>query len=191
MKMLCLHGISTDAWNRYSEQGKWSYQVLECGFKYNMPDIQASIGLPQLRKQEQFIAIRRQYADLYTRAFSDLAEVQPPPDDAGMRHCWHLYSLRLNLEQLQIERGEFIRQLHQRGVGASVHFIPIPLHPYYSSRESIVNSPCPAALELYPRLVSLPIYPAMTEEQVHRVIDAVKDIAIKFSNKVAVMLTAV
>jgi dTDP-4-amino-4,6-dideoxygalactose transaminase len=181
MKILCLHGISADAWNRYGAQGKWFYEVIASGFKYNMADIQAAMGIPQLRKQEQFIAIRRHYASLYTEAFRDIPALEPPPDDAATRHCWHLYTLRLNLDHLTIDRAQFCQELQARGIAHSVHFIPIPLHPFYKDQDSIVNSPCPAALELYPRLVSLPLYPAMSVDDVNRVIEAVRDIATQFS----------
>jgi dTDP-4-amino-4,6-dideoxygalactose transaminase len=148
-----------------------------------MADIQAAIGIPQLRKQEQFIAIRRHYASLYTDAFRDVPELEPPPDDDAARHCWHLYTLRLNLDQLTIDRARFCQELQARGIAHSVHFIPIPLHPFYKDQDSIVNSPCPAALELYPRLVSLPLYPAMAVADVNCVIDAVRDIAAQFSGR--------
>ncbi|MEP7355383.1 MAG: DegT/DnrJ/EryC1/StrS family aminotransferase [Acidobacteriota bacterium] len=181
MRMLCLHGISTDAWNRYSEKGKWFYEVLACGYKYNMSDIQSAIGLHQLRKQERFLAKRAEYSRLFTEGFQDMAELEPPPDSSRSRHCWHLYSLRLNLENLQIDRADFIRHLNAEGIGSSVHFIPIPLHPFYAAQSGIANSKCPNAMDMYPRLISLPLYPAMTEEQVQRVIDTVKGIASRYS----------
>lgn len=181
MKVLCLHGISADAWNRYGDKGKWFYQVTEAGFKYNMADIQAAMGIPQLLKQEEFIAKRQYYASLYTESFGTMAEFETPPDSDEHRHCWHLYGLRLNLQKLQIDRDQFCKELTARGIASSVHFIPIPLHPLYERYESILHSPCPKALELYPRMVSLPLYPAMSESQVHSVIAAVKDIASEFS----------
>lgn len=176
MRILCLHGISKDAWNRYSEKGNWYYEVVECGFKYNLSDLQSAVGIHQLRKQESFVQTRSRYAAMYQQAFADIPEVEQPPDHSNCRHSWHLYALRLNLGRLNIDRAEFIQALRERNIGASVHFIPIPLHPYYARIESIAKSPCPRALELYPRLVSLPLYPCMTEEQVIRVATAVKEI---------------
>ena len=176
MRILCLHGISKDAWNRYSEKGNWYYEVVECGFKYNLSDLQSAVGIHQLHKQESFIEKRSQYAEMYQQAFADIPEVEPPPNHSTCRHSWHLYALRLHLGMLKIDRAEFIQALRERSIGASVHFIPIPIHPYYSRLESIAQSPCPRALKLYPRLVSLPLYPAMTEEQVARVTAAVKEI---------------
>jgi dTDP-4-amino-4,6-dideoxygalactose transaminase len=176
MKILCLHGISKDAWNRYSAHGNWFYEVVACGFKYNLSDIQSALGIHQLRKQEQFVEVRTGYAGLYSDAFTDVAEVEIPPDRESCRHSWHLYALRLNLEKLKIDRDEFIRTLRQKNIGSSVHFIPISLHPYFAPFAGLSHNQCPRALELYPRLVSLPLYPAMTEEQVIYVAASVKDI---------------
>lgn len=166
MRILCLHGISKDAWNRYSEKGNWYYEVVECGFKYNLSDIQSAVGIHQLRKQEYFIETRNKQARLYNQLLGDLDEVELPPQDPFCRHSWHLYALRLKLDLLEIDRSEFIQRLREKGIGASVHFIPIPVHPYFSGMAGLPHNRCPKALEIYPRLVSLPLYPAMTEEQV-------------------------
>jgi dTDP-4-amino-4,6-dideoxygalactose transaminase len=176
MKSLSLHGITKDAWNRYSENGSWYYQVSTNGFKYNLSDIQSAIGIHQLRKQEQFIQTRTYFASMYNEAFGDMPELELPPDHSVCRHNWHLYSLRLNLEALEIDRDEFIRQLHMKGIGASVHFIPVPLHFYFAAYADLPQNSCPRALALYPRLISLPLYPTMTELQVRQIIDAVKQI---------------
>jgi len=165
MRSLCLHGTSRDAWSRYSERGSWYYEVVDCGFKYNLSDIQSAIGLHQLRKLEQFISTRTRYAAIYNEALAGLETVECPLDRIESRHAWHLYILRLNLEQLEIDRAEFIETLRSRGIGTSVHFIPIPLHPYFAQLP-LNGDQCPRALALYPRIVSLPLYPAMTEEEV-------------------------
>ena len=167
-RMLSLHGTSHDAWDRYTEHGDWHYEVLAHGFKYNLSDLQAAIGIHQLRKLDQFVDLRARYADMYHRAFGDMEEVELPPDNPRCRHAWHLYILRLNLDRLKIDRDEFIRELQQKGIGTSVHFIPIPLHPFFA-RLSLAHDVCPRALGLYPRIVSLPLYPAMTEEQMNYV----------------------
>jgi dTDP-4-amino-4,6-dideoxygalactose transaminase len=176
MKVLCLHGISKDAWNRYAEAGNWYYEVVACGFKYNLSDILSAIGIHQLRKQENFIEKRALYARFYNEAFADLPEVEVPPDSAADRHSWHLYSLRLNLDMLNIERAQFMFELRRREIGVSVHFIPIPLHPVYKKSAQLQGDRCPRALELYRRLISLPLYPLMTESQLERVATAVKEI---------------
>ena len=175
MRMLALHGISHDAWDRYTDRGDWHYDVLAHGFKYNLSDLQAALGIHQLRKLDWFIERRALYAAVYRRAFADLEEVELPPDNPRCRHAWHLYILRLNLHTLEIDRAEFIRRLQQKGIGASVHFIPIPLLSYFSHLP-LAQYACPRALELYPRIVSLPLYPAMTAEQVHYVAQSVREI---------------
>jgi dTDP-4-amino-4,6-dideoxygalactose transaminase len=176
MRVLCLHGISKDAWNRYSEQGSWYYEVVASGYKYNLSDVQSAIGIHQLRKQEQFIRIRERYAQRYNKAFGEIEELELPPLRPSIRHSWHLYALRLNLERLGISRDAFIKTLRRKNIGASVHFIPIPLHPFFAAHAGLEHNRCPRALELYPRLVSLPLYPAMSEEQVDYVISVVKEI---------------
>jgi dTDP-4-amino-4,6-dideoxygalactose transaminase len=176
LKILCLHGISKDAWNRYSDRGNWYYEVLEPGFKYNLTDIQSSIGIHQLRKLDQFIAARARIVRTYNQEFDGMAELEVPPEKGGCRNAWHLYMLRLNLDRLEIGRDEFITELRARGVGTSVHFIPIPLHPFFEKFRRRPENQCPRALELYYRLISLPIYPAMKPEQVAYVAAAVKDI---------------
>jgi dTDP-4-amino-4,6-dideoxygalactose transaminase len=115
---------------------------------------------------------------MYNQGFADTPEIELPPDSPDNRHCWHLYAVRLNLEKLDIGRDAFIRELRQREIGTSVHFIPIPLHPAYASLAKLPQNYCPRAIALYERLISLPLYPAMTEEQVRRVIHAVKEIAV-------------
>jgi dTDP-4-amino-4,6-dideoxygalactose transaminase len=177
MRMLCLHGISKDAWNRYSESGSWRYQVVRSGFKYNISDIQSAIGIHQLRKQEQFLAARTRCAELYNELFSQVEEVEVPPVSPDCRHAWHLYILRLRLEALSIDRDEFICALHRQGIGVSVHYIPIQLHPFFSEYACLPWNNCPRSLAFYPRLISLPLYPAMTEEQVRRTAGAVCTIA--------------
>ncbi|HME05716.1 MAG TPA: DegT/DnrJ/EryC1/StrS aminotransferase family protein [Bryobacteraceae bacterium] len=176
MKVLCLHGISKDAWNRYSDKGNWYYEVLAPGFKYNLSDLQSAIGIHQLRKLEAFTETRTRYAGLYNRLLADVDEVELAPDKPDCRHAWHLYMLRLHLEKLDINRAEFISLLRDRGVSTSVHFIPIPLHPFFAPFLQDGQNHTPAALQLYPRLVSLPLFPAMTEEDVVYVAEAVKDI---------------
>ena len=179
LRILCLHGISKNAWNRYSDRGSWYYEVLRPGFKYNLTDIQSSVGIHQLRKLETFLKLRTEYARAYNQAFANVEEFEIPPDKDYCRHSWHLYSLRLNLHKLQIDREEFILELKRKGIGTSVHFIPIPLHPFFASLAQRTENQCPRALSLYPRMLSLPLYPAMTESQVNWVIESAKDIARK------------
>ena len=176
MKVLCLHGISKDAWNRYSDKGNWFYEVLRPGFKYNLSDLQSSIGIHQFKKLESFTTARTQYAQRYNELLADVDEFELPPDKAHCRHAWHLYVLRLNLEKAGITRDEFITCMRDKGVGTSVHFIPIPLHPFFAPYAHRPENQCPTALALYPRIVSLPLFPGMTEEQVRHVAETAKTI---------------
>jgi dTDP-4-amino-4,6-dideoxygalactose transaminase len=175
MRILSLHGTNHDAWDRYTERGSWYYEVVAHGFKYNLSDIHAALGIHQLRKLDQFTETRARYAEMYNRAFADLEQVEAPPDDTRCQHAWHLYILRLNLETIRLDRKEFIEELRKRGIGASVHFIPIPLHPFFAGLP-LARYRCERALALYPRIVSLPLYPAMTEEQVHYVAQSVTEL---------------
>jgi len=184
MKLLCLHGISRDAWNRYSGSGSWFYQVHECGFKYNLSDLQAALGIHQLKRLEQFTATRTRYAARYEELLQGVEEVELPRNAAqGDRHAWHLYSIRLNLEKLCIDRAKFIEELGSRGVAASVHFIPIPMHPFFEPFAELPQNQCPTALALYPRLVTLPLYPAMTEAEVDYVGATVRELLMRHSKR--------
>jgi dTDP-4-amino-4,6-dideoxygalactose transaminase len=185
MRVLCLHGISHDAWDRYTEKGNWYYEVTERGYKYNLSDIQAAIGIHQLRKLDRMNTRRAAIAARYSAAFREMDEVETPPEGDG--HAWHLYILRLNLDRLEIDRSKFIEEMRARGIGCSVHFIPIPLHPYYR-RTLEMRDPCTRALSQYPRLVSLPLYSRMTDEDAERVIGAVKDIVTRYSSNQHVAL---
>jgi dTDP-4-amino-4,6-dideoxygalactose transaminase len=177
MRRLCLHGISKDAWNRYSDKGNWFYEVVECGFKYNLTDIQSAVGIHQLAKLDDFVATRRKYARIYDEAFADNELLERPPSAGrGCRHAWHLYIVQLRLEALGIDRGAFIQELRKREICASVHFIPIPLHPYFEKYASLPQNQCPRALAQYERMVSLPLYPAMSEEEVRHVANCTNEI---------------
>lgn len=178
MRILLLHGISRDAWKRYTEKASWYYEVVECGFKYNMSDLTAAIGIHQLRRLDSMNARRAEIAARYSAAFSQLAEVEIAPGHEISGHCWHLYCLRLNLDRLNIDRARFIEEMRVLGIGCSVHFIPIPLHPFFQ-RVLEMKDPCDRALAEYPRMISLPLYSKMTDENVQRVIDAVTGIVRK------------
>jgi dTDP-4-amino-4,6-dideoxygalactose transaminase len=172
-RMLSLHGMSRDAWHRYSEDGNWRYDVAAQGFKYNLSDIQAAIGIHQLRKLDRFVDTRARYADRYHRLLGDLDTVELPPDNFRCRHAWHLYIVRLNLDRLTITRDEFIRELHGAGIGTSVHFIPVPVHRFFATLP-LASYACPEALRLYQRIVTLPLYPAMTLEEIDYVAHTVR-----------------
>ncbi len=181
MRMLRLHGISRDAWNRYSGEGSWYYEVVEAGYKYNMTDIQAGLGLAQLKKIEWMWKRRKEIAGKYTEAFKSLEEIITPYLKSDDREtAWHLYVIKLNLEALRIDRASFIEELKIRGIGTSVHFIPLHRHPFYRDTLGYRAEDFPNAEWVYERIISLPLYPGMTDEEVGRVIEAVEDVAKKF-----------
>lgn len=176
MRILRLHGISSDAWKRYSDRGSWYYEVLFPGYKYNMTDIQASLGIHQLAKQEKFLEVRQRYAKMYTDAFRDLPEIATPAVKNHVRHAWHLYVIRLDLERLTTNRSHFIEALRKENIGTSVHFIPLHLHPYYKKRFGFSKGDFPVAEAIYDGIVSLPLYPRMSERDVEDVIRAVRKV---------------
>jgi len=168
-----LHGMSRDAWKRYSSEGSWYYEVVRAGFKCNMTDVQAAIGLHQLKKLEGFHARRREIVRRYNAAFSPLAEFQTPVERPEVEHAWHLYVLRLNLDCFELLRNRFIEELKARNIGTSVHFIPIHLHPYYRDRYGYRPEDFPVAYHEYQRIVSLPLSAKMSDQDVEDVIEAV------------------
>ena len=145
VRALRLHGITKDAWARYGAEGAWSYEVLEPGFKYNLSDLQSAMGLHQLRRLDANNRLRREHARRYTAALENVEEVETPAERDDRLHAWHLYVLRLNLDRLHIDRAEFIRRLRESNIGASVHFIPIPLHRAYRGRPGLAPERCPRA----------------------------------------------
>ncbi len=175
-RVISLHGMSRDAWKRYDKGGTWRYDVLLPGFKYNMPDIQAAIGLWQLRKLDRFEARRRTVVAAYTEAFQDEPALEPPTARPDVEHAWHLYVLRLRPELLQIGRDQFIEELTRRNIGTSVHFIPIHLHPYYRDKYGYRPDTFPVAYSNYLRMVSLPLNLRLSDADVGDVIDAVLDV---------------
>jgi len=175
-RIISLHGMNRDAWKRYSKEGDWYYEVIMPGFKYNMTDIQASLGLWQLKKIEKFQSRRKEIVNMYNNAFSKVEALEVPTERPEVDHAWHLYILRLNLETLKIGRNEFIEELKKRNIGTSVHFIPIHIHPYYRDKYNYKPEDFPVAYSNYLRIISLPLYPKMTDQDVNDVIEAALDI---------------
>jgi UDP-4-amino-4,6-dideoxy-N-acetyl-beta-L-altrosamine transaminase len=176
IRIMSLHGISKDAWKRYSSEGSWYYEILYPGYKYNMTDIQAAIGIHQLKKLEQMQKRRGEIAKKYNEAFTDIPEIINPTVKRHVRHAWHLYPIQVNTDLLRIDRAKFIDALKAENIGTSVHFIPIHLHPYYHDRYGFKRGDFPNAESVYERECSLPIYPKMTDKDVEDVIVAVKKI---------------
>jgi dTDP-4-amino-4,6-dideoxygalactose transaminase len=169
-----LHGMSNDAWKRYESLGAWYYEVVVPGFKYNMTDIQAALGLVQLRRFEQMQSRRREVAAAYTRHLGGIPELQLPASDSTVRHAWHLYPIRLDSDHTRIDRAEFIEALGRLGVGCSVHFIPVHMHPYYRDKYNLEPSSFPVATKAYRGLVSLPMHPGLSASDVDYVVASVK-----------------
>ena len=171
-----LHGMSRDAWKRYGTVGSWYYEVVLPGFKCNMTDIQAALGLQQLHKLPQFQQRRREIVRQYQAAFAAMPELQTPTERPEAESAWHIYALRLNLEQLRIDRAQFIQELAARNIGTSVHFIPNHLQPYYRDKYGYQPEDFPVAYREYQRLISLPLNLRLSDADVEDVIEAVKDI---------------
>ena len=176
MRILSLHGISKDAWKRYSSEGSWYYEIEYSGYKYNMSDLQASIGIHQMKKLDQMQKRREEIADMYNKSFDQIAQITTPTVKRYTTHAWHLYPIQVNPDMLSINRNEFIEALKAENIGTSVHFIPLHLHPYYKEKYGFKGDDFPNAESLYKNEISLPIYPKMEDKDVEDVITAVKKI---------------
>lgn len=171
MRILSLHGISRDAWKRYTAEGDWYYEITEQGYKYNMTDIAAALGRVQLRRIDEMSCRRAEIAARYDELLGSLEQVEIPAVDGRGTHARHLYPIRLGDG---LDRGAFIEDLRARGIGTSVHFIPLHLHPLYRQRYGYEPGDFPVAEAIYRRSVSLPIYPDLTDDEVDRVCGAVR-----------------
>jgi perosamine synthetase len=174
MRQMSLHGLSHDAWKRYSGNSAWDYRIVAPGFKYNLTDIAAALGNCQLRRAEEMRTERESIARHYLRAFAGLDRLELPPDSADRIHSWHLFPIRLNLNKLSIDRNRFIEELRSRGIGCSVHWRPLHLHPYYAESFGWRPEHLPVASEQWTRIISLPLFPGMREEEVKHVVETVR-----------------
>ena len=196
-RIMALHGISKDAWKRYTAEGSWYYEIVAPGYKYNLTDIASGLGLAQLAKADTMAQRRTEIAHQFQAAFAAIPALQVPFDptteattcaqcqtDCAVNqrgHAWHLYMLRLNPALLTIDRGRFIEELKARNIGVSVHFIPLHTHPYYRETYGYRRDDFPVALAEYEREISLPIYSKMSDQDVQDVIHAVQDIVAQFA----------
>jgi dTDP-4-amino-4,6-dideoxygalactose transaminase len=183
MRLLSLHGLSHDAWGRYSGNGSWDYRILAPGYKYNMTDIAAAIGIHQLTRAEDMRRARETLAHEYLRRLADVEELELPPVDSDRIHSWHLFPIRLRLEALTIDRNEFITELGRAGISCSVHWRPLHLHPYYEQTFGWRAHDLPIASAEWKRLVSLPIFSAMKSEEIDAVVNAVKQVCSRASRR--------
>ncbi|HTR63067.1 MAG TPA: DegT/DnrJ/EryC1/StrS aminotransferase family protein [Candidatus Binataceae bacterium] len=172
-----LHGMNKDAWKRYDQSGSWYYEIHDLGFKYNLSDVHAAIGLAQLGRAADFMRRRSEIAAQYSQAFRACDALQVPFCEAGVEHPWHLYVLRIKPDLLRIGRGQLVEMLRERGVGTSVHCIPLHTMHYYQRAYGYRNGDFPVAEDIYSRCLSLPLYASMSDEDVDYVIDNVLAIA--------------
>lgn len=175
-RTLSLHGMSREAWSRYAAGGKWAYDIVAPGFKYNMTDIQAALGIQQLKRFASMQKRRAQIVEQYSEAFGGDPAIQTPVSRDDVTHAWHLYVIRLNESWLTIDRNRFIEEVNARNIGTSVHFIPIHIHSYYANRYGWKPEDFPVALENYSRMLSLPLSAKMTDADVADVISAVSEV---------------
>lgn len=181
LQILRLHGMSREAWKRYKEEGNWKYEIVAAGYKYNLSDVQAAMGLVQLKKMEAMNEKRKILASAYAKALENNDAVKIPRELPERKHVWHLYPVLLNLEKLKIDRDKFIEALAKENIGTSVHFIPLHLQPYYQNAFGYKKGALPITEQVYEREVSLPIYPNMKESDVEDVIHAIERITKYFT----------
>jgi dTDP-4-amino-4,6-dideoxygalactose transaminase len=180
MRTLSLHGISRDAWKRYTAEGTWRYDILEAGYKYNLTDLQSAVGLAQLAKCDAMQARRAEIAGQYNQALATLEGFTAPVAAPDVDHAWHLYVVQVNPMALRINRDRVIEELKQRGIGTSVHFIPLHLHTLYQQHLGYREGQFPNAEERFSGAISLPIYPGMAEVDIFRVLEALREIDREF-----------
>jgi dTDP-4-amino-4,6-dideoxygalactose transaminase len=177
-ELLRLHGLSKNAYDRYTDKGSWAYQVLAPGYNYVLTDIAAAIGVEQLARLNEFQRRRLQIANTYNERFAELSELTRPAIRGDVETSWHLYAVRLDLERLRITRDDFIAGLRERGVGTSVHYVPIHFHPYFRETLGLREGDYPVAERVFAGLVSLPLFPRMSDDDVERVAEAVREVIV-------------
>lgn len=176
MRLMSLHGLSADAWGRYSTNGKWDYKIVAPGYKYNLTDIAAAIGIHQLERAGSMRRQRESIARQYRDSLAGVSQIELPPDAENLIDSWHLFAIKLRLRRLRITRDAFMDELKRKGVGCSVHWRPLHLHPYYQKTFGWRPQDFPIATAQWKRLISLPIFPGMREDELAHVIDTVKQI---------------
>ena len=172
MRLMSLHGLSRDAWHRYTGGG-WDYRIVAPGFKYNLTDIASALGLAQLARADELRQARERIARAYLEHLAGFDELELPPTSSDRLHAWHLFPIRLHLDRLNLTREAFVEAMKNLGVVCSVHWRPLHLHPYYQDHLGYRPEDCPTASAVFPRLVSLPIFPDMTMAELDHVVKAI------------------
>lgn len=180
VRIRSLHGLSKDAWKRFSAEGSWYYEVVYPGFKYNLTDTAAALGLGQLKRADDFWRRRERCANRYCELLGDLSQIKLPRAQAHVQHSWHLFVIQLELEQLTIDRNSFIRKLDEAGIGTSVHYIPLHMQPYYRDTFGYKPDDFPVARRLYDRILTLPIYPSLPDESIAYVAETIRNIVAEY-----------
>lgn len=178
-RVLGLHGMSRDAWKRFDKAGSWDYDIAQPGFKYNMTDMQAAIGMHQLTKLESFHLRRREVVEMYAQALGNDPRFELPTERSEVSSAWHLYVLRLRTEELAIGRNEFIDRMRSMNIGTSVHYRPLHMMSYYADKYGFQPSDFPVANDAFQRMVSIPLNPSLSDDDVQDVIQAVRDSAVR------------
>ena len=176
MRIMSLHGISKDAWKRYTAEGSWRYEIIAPGYKYNMTDIAAALGISQLARCDDFLRARLRCKRLYDEGFAGQPAIQTPVASPDIDHAWHLYVIRVDPAQLRIDRDQVIALLKDRNIGVAVHFIPLHLHPYYRDTYGYAADDFPNASAAFQRIISLPIYPRLSDADIEDVVTSVNAI---------------
>ena len=181
VQILSLHGMDKKAWKRYLDSGSWYYEVVKFGYKFNLPDLNAAVGLATMDRLEKLQQKRARAAEWYDRALEKYPHIELPARDPDSEHGWHLYIIKLHLNMLEINRDQFIRELTARGIGSSVHFIPMFMHPYYKGKYGLYANRFPQSLKAYQRVISLPFYPDLSKADIQYVADSIGEIIDKHS----------
>lgn len=176
MKLMSLHGLSHDAWGRYTGSGNWDYKIVAPGYKYNLTDIAAALGIRQLERAEKLREERERIANFYLETMGVIEQIELPQTSNNRIHSWHLFPIKLRFDKLKIDRDEFISELKAANIGYTVHWRPLHLHPYYQETFGWNDEDLPNATKVWERLISLPIYSGMTDEQMDYVVSIVSQI---------------
>jgi len=185
MRIMSLHGISRDAWKRYTATGSWFYEIIAPGYKYNLTDIAAAIGVHQVRKADQMHEQRCQWARLYAELLADVDELILPQEMPNRVHSWHLYPIRLKLDCLSTDRAAVISEMKNAGIGTSVHWMPLHMHPYYRETLGCAPEDYPSAASIYPQLISLPLYQDLGAQDVEYVCCTLKNLLARSQTRVS------